>query len=182
MTAVKLEAKDKDLDRVRHSVAHLQKITDSFLTFARHKKPLRDRFTMKVLLGESIEEVRPSDTIRIEQEGIFPPLIVDPILIQSALENILRNAIEALENTADPLIRIRGVENKDSYDLYVADNGPGIPAGDRDKMLQPFQTRKEDGIGMGLALARKAILLHDGELFLEETKGGGLTAHIQIPR
>jgi two-component system sensor histidine kinase KdpD len=75
----------------------------------------------------------------------------------------------------------RGVE------LRIADHGPGIPEDRRDDVWRPFERvggktdRATDGVGLGLAVARGFVELMDGELSLEDTPGGGLTAVISLP-
>jgi two-component system sensor histidine kinase KdpD len=75
----------------------------------------------------------------------------------------------------------RGVE------LRIADHGPGIPKDRRDDVWRPFERvggktdRATDGVGLGLAVARGFVELMDGELTLEDTPGGGLTAVISLP-
>ena len=67
-------------------------------------------------------------------------------------------------------------------DLRVIDRGRGIPVSDRDRVFEPFQRRVDHGagVGLGLAIARRFIDSMGGELVLDDTPGGGVTATIRL--
>ncbi len=68
----------------------------------------------------------------------------------------------------------------------MIDSGPGVPATMRDRIFEPFQrlgdNATDSGVGLGLAVARGFVRAMGGELELEDTPGGGLTAIISLPR
>ena len=57
----------------------------------------------------------------------------------------------------------------------MADDGPGIPADQQDRVFDPYVTGKANGTGLGLALVRQTVQQHQGQIRLEETPGGGAT-------
>lgn len=67
--------------------------------------------------------------------------------------------------------------------LRVADRGPGVPEGQRERVFEPFQRSGDHpgGVGLGLAVARGFLAAMGGDLVLEDTPGGGLTAHLRVP-
>jgi signal transduction histidine kinase len=71
-------------------------------------------------------------------------------------------------------------------DIAVEDDGPGIPAAELDRVFEPFKrlepsrNRSTGGVGLGLTIARQAILTEGGTLWLENRRGGGLTAHVVL--
>ena len=65
--------------------------------------------------------------------------------------------------------------------LRVSDHGPGLPAELRERIFQPFVTGRDDGVGLGLALAHRIVALHGGNLRLEDRTGGGTRAVMLLP-
>lgn len=128
--------------------------------------------------------------LRIEAEGTLP-VRGNRELVTQALANLVDNAIkyarpdeaEANGMPADVLVEARG--DADRIRLSVSDRGPGVPAGERDRVVQRFvrleQSRSEPGSGLGLSLASAVAHLHGGELQLEDN-GPGLKATLVLPR
>ena len=58
-------------------------------------------------------------------------------------------------------------------EITVADNGPGLPDADRDRLFQPFFTTRSDGTGLGLALVQKFVVTHNGQVRADDRPGGG---------
>ncbi len=122
--------------------------------------------------------------IRITLDLRAPILVEgDPVLLEQALFNILRNAIESMRNTAfdQRLISIK-LACADGYALLtIADRGCGIDAGVADKLFDPLFTTKPEGMGMGLAICRSVMENHRGRLTFEANPGGGTVFHILLP-
>ncbi len=62
-----------------------------------------------------------------------------------------------------------------AIEVRVADDGPGIPSDQRDRVFDPYVTGKADGTGLGLAMVRQTVEQHQGHIRVEETPGGGAT-------
>ena len=99
----------------------------------------------------------------------------DPDLIDQVLINLVKNAIEALQNTKSPSISLRARSNEDRIEISIVDNGPGIPEEVADNIFVPFYTTKEAGSGIGLSLSRQIMRLHEGSLEVLSTKSSGTT-------
>jgi two-component system, OmpR family, sensor histidine kinase KdpD len=69
-------------------------------------------------------------------------------------------------------------------DIRIVDRGPGVAEADRDRLFMPFQrlgdTRQDEGVGLGLAVARGFVEAMGGEIEVEETPGGGLTVVVRL--
>jgi signal transduction histidine kinase len=112
-------------------------------------------------------------------------------LVSQALANLVDNAIKYAAPGAKALngeragIVVETSADKDQIMLSVSDHGPGIPAGDRSRVVERFvrleQSRTEPGSGLGLSLVSAVARLHGGELKLEDN-APGLTARIALPR
>jgi len=108
-------------------------------------------------------------------------LDADPELLDQALINLLRNAIEALRDTAEGKITLtasRGLDGRAT--IQVIDNGPGIPPEQREKVFVPFFTTKRQGSGIGLTLARQIMTVHGGTVALSDTPAGGTTVTMRF--
>jgi two-component system, OmpR family, sensor histidine kinase KdpD len=124
-----------------------------------------------------------SSSVQISLPDHLPEVLADPALLERVIANVTANAIRFAPDDAPPLIT--GSSHGYDVQLRVIDHGPGIPAEDREAVFTPFQRLGDNdprtGIGLGLALARGLTEAMAGQLFPEETPGGGLTMVIQLP-
>ncbi|HNX77411.1 MAG TPA: HAMP domain-containing sensor histidine kinase [Candidatus Rifleibacterium sp.] len=108
-----------------------------------------------------------------------------PQLIERAIENILRNALKHSPENSE--IRVELLRHEKIATINIIDRGPGIPETEILKVFAPFYCLSEDrnpqkgGIGLGLAIAQRAIMLHKGQITLKNNPEGGLTATISLP-
>jgi two-component system nitrogen regulation sensor histidine kinase NtrY len=108
-------------------------------------------------------------------------LQADPELLEQALINLLKNALEAVRGRPGAAVRL-GVRLEDGQAaLIVEDNGPGLPQGDPDAVYVPFFTTKAGGSGVGLTLARQIALTHGGRLEHSARNGGGAVFRLVLP-
>jgi signal transduction histidine kinase len=112
-----------------------------------------------------------------------PVLAGDPQLLERALRNLLRNAVEAQQRsgTTTPVEVATGWRD-DGFEIAVRDRGPGVSPEMRRRLFQPFATDRPGGVGMGLALARRIVALHGGTLTLEPRAEGGTIARVTFAR
>jgi len=107
--------------------------------------------------------------IRINSE-IFPDklqLVADKEQVMQVLINLIRNSIEALENTADKQIILTAKLNTNNrVVIRISDNGSGIKNEDLPEIFIPFFTTKKNGSGIGLSLSKQIMNLHKGEIQL----------------
>jgi two-component system sensor histidine kinase CpxA len=110
---------------------------------------------------------------------------VDSRLVQSAIENVVRNALKYTAD--DTTVDVTIVEETDRVRIVINDNGPGVPPAALDKIFEPFY-RVEDSRsttvgsgGIGLAIAERSMRLHGGKLTASNREGGGLRVEIVLP-
>ena len=99
------------------------------------------------------------------------------------LVNLLQNAYEAMEKT-DPQMREVTVRTKvagEFVEVSVADTGPGLPSKDDLQILSAFVTTKQNGLGIGLAIATTIVEAHRGRLWAESNCDGGATFLFTLP-
>ena len=119
--------------------------------------------------------------IDVQIAGELPPILVEKIQIQEVLINLISNGIEAMEDNARPphLIIRATVVNESELLIEVIDNGPGLK--DIESIFDAFVTRKENGMGIGLAVSRSIIEAHNGQLWAENNPDYGAKFSVKLP-
>jgi signal transduction histidine kinase len=112
----------------------------------------------------------------------LPPVMASEVLLTWALENVVKNSLDALGGEGGT-IRIRaGEEGGKGIVISISDTGPGVSSEVRDDIFEPGVTTKERGWGVGLALSRRIVQgVHKGRIELGEEGQGGATFHIRLP-
>ena len=105
----------------------------------------------------------------------------DKIQIQQVLLNLIRNAIEAMQDTEvrELALSTRRIDDG-TVQVSVADTGPGIAPEVAARMFQPFNTSKPHGMGVGLSISRTIVESHGGRLWVESKAGVGATFHMTL--
>jgi two-component system, LuxR family, sensor kinase FixL len=141
-------------------------------------------------LAKLIEEASALALVGIKEAGVrvnfaFDPrvtfVLVDKIQIQQVILNLLRNAIEAMQEMPHRELTISTAEADDEMvEIAVADSGPGIADEIADQLFQPFITTKTHGMGVGLSISRTIIEAHGGRLWVEPNPDGGTIFHLTV--
>ncbi len=99
----------------------------------------------------------------------LPKLKVDPVQIQQVLLNLAMNGMDAMSEIAGSRnLTIRSLQkSRDEALISIEDQGPGIPGDISERIFEPFFTTKPNGTGMGLAICRSIIEMHDGRIWAE---------------
>jgi signal transduction histidine kinase len=119
-------------------------------------------------------------TLIVDIEG-EPSLPGDKDLLAGILANLIDNALKYAGSPAELTIRIR--ETAEAVSIIVQDNGPGIAAHERTKVVQRFYrlSSNRPGSGLGLSIVSAFTQLHDGTLFIEDAQPG-LKVRIELPK
>lgn len=105
------------------------------------------------------------------------------IQFQQALINLVRNAVEAVADQAQPVVVVRGQAlDQGGYRLTIEDSGPGIPGDDIESVFRPMTTTKSSGMGLGLSVTRTIVEGHGGSLSVGRSILGGAAFSISLPR
>jgi signal transduction histidine kinase len=108
-----------------------------------------------------------------------PPVWLDEQLIRQVLDNLTRNAVEAIP--ADGTIELQTDVIDRFLVVRVHDSGVGIPTGVQAKLFEPFFTTKPHGTGLGLATSQQIMFEHNGHLLVESQTGKGTTFSLLLP-
>jgi two-component system osmolarity sensor histidine kinase EnvZ len=173
------ETPSGDLDGMASDIDEMERLIGVYLSFAR---------------GEGSEQAAPTDVwllledvaISARRAGAAVELaephslivILRPEAMRRALTNLVDNARRHAQNiwlTAEPA-------GTKTLRITIDDDGPGIPAAQRETLFRPFETAEPGGTGLGLAIARDIIGAHGGDIMLADRPGGGLRVLISLPR
>jgi two-component system, NtrC family, sensor histidine kinase HydH len=163
-------------DRVVEGAIRLQGLVQNLLDFARGGSIDRTDIDPAELLFLAAEDAAPAATLELDDAPSSWSL--DAIRMRQVLENLLRNAVQASKHG---LVKARVFVEADQLIYIVEDDGPGFPPEVLEKMFEPFITTKSRGVGLGLAVARRIVIMHGGTLQAQNKNGGGAELRIAIP-
>lgn len=115
--------------------------------------------------------------IQLEIESNHEPILlnIDYQLIEQVLINILKNALEVVENQGNGTVKVQLFRNQEEVCVSIRDNGSGITDEAKEKIFMPFFSTKNRGSGIGLSLSKQIMQLHGGDIQLETELGNGST-------
>jgi two-component system nitrogen regulation sensor histidine kinase NtrY len=127
----------------------------------------------------------PEVEIALDISGKLPEMLLDAEQIRGVILNLLNNAIAAVEGEAGK----KSIQVKAWFDRYVRraiveviDNGPGIPAADKNRVFEPYFTTKKGGTGLGLAIVSSVISDHQGEVRIFDNVPRGVRFVVTLPQ
>jgi signal transduction histidine kinase len=174
----------KEVDILSNEVRRLNRVVKTFLDFSRPVDVHFQEADLAALTKEVVDLMTPQARVaHINMALDTPPepacLRADPDMMKQAILNLMTNAIEAMKDGGD--LRVRVDHPEGAVLLEIADSGPGIPEQYRDKIFQLYFTTKTRGSGIGLAMAYRAVQLHNGTIAFDSEEGKGTTFRLQFP-
>ena len=132
------------------------------------------------LIGASQRGIR----FALEAPNEVEPLLIDRVQIQQVVQNLVRNAVEVLDDwDGDKQVRLDLTETANNeISVHVSDSGPGVAPDIKGRLFEPFVTTKADGMGIGLSMSRSIVEAHGGKLFERTNDWGGATIGFTLPR
>ena len=173
---------------IHHSLRIIESRTQGLINFVKVTKSLTDipkpnlrRILIKDLF-ERISVLYKADFqekhIKFEKEIIPPDLFIeaDLELIEQVLINLIRNALEAMQETSEPRLSIIALKDESGQvKISVSDNGRGISADVLEQIFLPFYSTKANNSGIGLSLSQQIMMLHKGRLEVKSVLNEGAT-------
>jgi two-component system, OmpR family, sensor histidine kinase KdpD len=172
-----LQAIDRESDRLNELIANL-------LDMSRIELGVLKPRTASVSVGEAVEAavdaVRarwPSVAVRPDVDGVI--VRADPVFLERVVSNLLENAARAAASSSRPVVEVLGERVGERQVVRIRDHGPGIEESSKEALFYPFYRldgrNVRLGPGLGLAIAKGFLSLMDGDIWVEETPGGGAT-------
>jgi len=157
--------------------------------FVEKKEPEREEINVAELAQECFDLIKlgvGDDRVSFELNAStdLAPVYADPVQIRQVLVNLVRNAREAVEKSAEKRVTVELSQNTtaDTMDIRISDTGPGVPDEMRAELFRAFSGGKRKGLGLGLAISRSIAQNHGGDLYLEEDpKRAGTTFVLRLP-
>jgi two-component system nitrogen regulation sensor histidine kinase NtrY len=165
-------------------VESLKGLVDEFTQFARMPAPRAVSTDLLALLDDVLAlygglftdvDIRP-----LYGEPI-PRVMVDPEQIRQVLINLVDNALEAMDHRGTIEISTQHDPANNLVRVVVADNGPGIPLAERDKLFLPYYSTKKRGSGLGLAIVRRIVAEHGGSIDVTDNTPRGTRFAVELP-
>jgi signal transduction histidine kinase len=178
-----------DLSVMSEEIERLESVIRNFLEFARPPALKPQWVDVRNILDKTMELVRHrfvEKDIRVEREGEepLPDVLADPQQMKQVFINLLVNAVEATGEGGVVRITTRtelGEEGAAIAIVQIRDSGGGIPEDARERVFEPFFSRKDDGTGLGLSIAARIMARHGGRLELQSTGREGTAFAVHIP-
>ena len=171
--------------KLQERLHHLESQVRDMLIFARGEAPLNDDVTVADLLAgvQSAMEVplaqfRAVCTVDNQLQG--HSLMCNRDALISAVMNLVNNALESGEHPIEIEI-VASLHSPGRMLLQIRDNGPGLGAAQKARMMEPFFTTKSNGTGLGLAVVQAVVRAHHGEFNLADSPLGGVSAELILP-
>ena len=113
----------------------------------------------------------------------IPPVFIDRIQISQVVFNIVRNALDAMQDTPERRLSLTTRSHRESanVELEIADTGNGISSEVAQRLFQPFVTTKASGMGIGLSICRMIVETHGGTITATANERGGTAFHVMLP-
>jgi signal transduction histidine kinase len=170
------------LDIVQQEARRIDATVQQFLEFARPPRLAPRDIQVAPWLVGVLEPLRSMAAARDVQLDVHPAAVtarVDPDQLRQALENVVRNAIEA--TPAGGRVGVAAQAAGDALEIAVHDTGPGVPEDVLPRIFSLYFTTKPGGTGIGLAVAQQAVTAHGGTIEVETAAGRGTTMRIRVP-
>jgi signal transduction histidine kinase len=172
------------MEIISREILRLDRVVKTFLDFTRPVELNLINVPVQELLAEIVDLARPQAEsakihVYMEQGADHVEVRVDHDLLKQAFLNIAVNAMQAMPEGGE--LRFTSTANEDTAEIRIADTGSGIPPELREKIFRLYFTTKQEGSGIGLAMAFRIVQLHDGTIDFTSEPGKGTTFYIRLP-
>lgn len=132
--------------------------------------------------GPRLPKIDRGIVLRTRVRGKLPEVRANRVLLAWALENVVKNAVDALGGRGGRIVVLAHTGNDGDVHVHIGDNGPGIPLTQRERIFEPGMSTKAGGWGVGLSLTRRIITeLHRGRIAVHGRRRGGAVFDIVLP-
>jgi len=185
---------EKDHDRIEKEVVRLDELIGQVISLVRMETSRQElnksKVALDILLNDVVEDARfeagsKNKQVQLTLESTTE-IQADPELLSSALENIVRNAVAYTPE--DSSVDVQLASDNGQHVIKVLDQGDGVDESSIGSLFDAFyregdaRGRESGGYGLGLAIAQRAVLLHDGTIHARNHPEGGLEIEVRLPQ
>jgi two-component system sensor histidine kinase KdpD len=178
------------LETVLEETDRLNRVVGNILDLARARAGAMTPATEPTAVDEIVESVVHRMAARLARVRVrlalrddLPEIRADPVQLDQVLTNLLENAARFSPEGGEVLVAV-APWREGGIQVRVADEGPGVPPEERERVFEPFYRRddgRRTGSGLGLAIARAIVTAHGGRIWLEGTPLGGAAVVFELP-
>ncbi len=187
-----VEGEDRQLlDLIVNESVRINDIVEQFLNYARIQQVDRQRVNLQELVNEVITLVKNHPSYTEGKEVVTeldscPPVLVDAAQMKQVFLNLILNGLEAVDGTGRICVctSAEGEEHiagQGQVEIWVQDDGPGVPEEQIESIFEPFHTNKRGGTGLGLAVVYKIMESNDGRILYAPPSDGKSTFRVLLP-
>jgi two-component system nitrogen regulation sensor histidine kinase NtrY len=176
---------DRLTDTIVRQVGDLRRMVDEFSSFARMPKPQFAEEAIVDVAREAMflhEVANPAIQFSLSAPSPSPEILCDRRQLAQALSNIVKNGVEAIEQTqrgSGAIEMTISTAAEGALILQIADDGIGLPL-ERDRIIEPYMTTRPGGTGLGLAIVKKIVEEHMGSISFADREGGGTIVTLRL--
>jgi two-component system sensor histidine kinase KdpD len=180
------------LTTVLEETDRLNRLVGNIMDLARIRAgglvPSPDVVAMDEVVASVLARMRPRfDEAHVTVRTVFrpdlPDVVVDPVQMDQVFTNLLENALRYSPIGGE--VQVSASSFRDVIRVRVVDDGPGIPAADRERVFEAFvrgdRASDRPGSGLGLAIAQAIVVAHGGRIWIEDAPGGGTAVSFDVP-
>lgn len=171
--------------KLQERLRHLENQVRDMLIFARGEAPLNDEVTLEQLMqgvtaAMEVPLANFAATCHIDNQIPHVRIVCNRDALISSLMNLVNNALESSSNPVHLEVLVSATR-EGRVRIQVMDNGPGMSAEQKQKIMEPFYTTKANGTGLGLAVVQAVARAHRADFLLTDSPAGGVSAELILP-
>ena len=171
----------RHLEIVEREVRHSVKIIENLVDFSMGIVPATTRLNLNGIIRDALEfaPVPEGVAVSLSLDPDLPGIVGDETQLLQVIEHLVRNAAQAMEGNGQ--LRIATGTSAEAVWATVEDSGPGVPLENQSRIFEPLISTRVKGMGLGLALARKILGAHGGDIRLISEPGHGAIFLVELP-
>jgi signal transduction histidine kinase len=173
------------IEKIIDTINHLTTTVDQVMNFARPARLAQRRLDLNLIVREVLQLAEPQlaashieTVLTLEEEGAVATF--DESSIRAVLMNLVLNGVQAMPGGGRLLLVTHA--DRLRVQVRISDTGSGIEADQLKNIFEPFYTTKSQGLGLGMAYAKKIVEQHGGTIRVESQSGKGTTVEFEVPR
>jgi len=190
------EEQKENISFILNEVSRLNRIITDLFKVVKPKSLLYQKVDLQDILEKSYKSIKElfnekEASFSISVNGAETEIEGDPDQLEQVFINLLKNAAEAIDRggkveakiveTENLAARIIGRSRDDTVCIQIVDDGPGIEKEDRDRIFEPFFSKKKGGTGLGLFITHSIVQHHGGTIIVDSEKGNGTSFSVILP-